>query len=119
MLGAMETIKAEDLRRILAGGRATVINVLESKDFQDKRIPSSINVPVSSPDFARRVEDQMPSKQNAVVVYCAGARCPASENAARALESAGFRRVMDFAGGLEDWEAQGLPLEGRHVGSRG
>lgn len=111
----MQTIQAHELKRILNGGDETqVINVLDPEDFRDKHIPASVNIPVSSQDFVRKVEQHVQSKSAPIVVYCARTECNASENAAKKLEQAGFTTVMDFSAGVEGWSSAGYELEGRH-----
>jgi rhodanese-related sulfurtransferase len=111
----METIKAEELKRILAGAIGTpVINVLDHDTYRDRHIPATINIPLDADDFVERVGHHVNDRTDPVVVYCASDKCNASEKAARKLEEAGFTRVRDFAPGIEGWEAAGYRLEGRH-----
>lgn len=110
----MQTIQAQELKRILNGENDTpVINVLDSEDYRDKHIPATINIPLSSDDFVRRVEQRVHSKTAPVVVYCAKTECDASEKAAMKLEGAGFTSVMDFSAGVDGWSSAGYELEGR------
>jgi rhodanese-related sulfurtransferase len=46
------------------------------------------------------------------VVYCANPACPHAAATARALTDLGYTNVRDFAGGKEEWQAAGLPVEG-------
>ena len=46
-----------------------------------------------------------------MIVYCSNAGCPTSELAVKKLQAFGFRRVLDYAAGKEDWEQAGLPLD--------
>jgi rhodanese-related sulfurtransferase len=48
-----------------------------------------------------------------IVVYCTGGH--ASILACRLLEQHGYRHVRRYAGGLADWDAAGLPLDGDGV----
>lgn len=110
----MKTLKAEELNRLIANGDdIPVINVLEAKDFNDRHIPNSINIPGTEADFVDRVQDQVADKSKPVIVYCASAECDASEKAAEKLEQAGFADVRDFADGTEGWENAGFQLAGR------
>ncbi|MEA5614553.1 rhodanese-like domain-containing protein [Nodularia spumigena] len=110
----MQTIQAQELKRILSGENDTpVINVLGPEDYRDKHIPATVNIPVSSDDFTRKVEQHVHSKSKPVVVYCAKTECDASEKAAKKLEAAGFTTVMDFSAGVAGWESAGYELEGR------
>ena len=47
-----------------------------------------------------------------IVVYCTSPDCHASVAMYWALLDAGYSNVRRYAGGLTDWEAAGLPLEG-------
>ncbi len=110
----MQTIQAKELKRILNGPDETpVINVLDPEHYRDKHIPATINIPVSSNDFVRQVEQHVHSKTAPVVVYCAKTDCDASEKAAKKLEAAGFTAVMDFEAGVDGWSSAGYELEGR------
>lgn len=113
----MQTINADEVNRLIANARRRipVINVLDSDDFEGRHIPRSINIPVESDDFVRRVEEQVDGKSDPVIVYCASAKCDASEKAARELERAGFEDVRDFAEGMEGWERAGYQADGTEV----
>ena len=50
-----------------------------------------------------------------IVVYCSNVACPASIMAYQILRSEGYNDICRYAGGLEDWEAAGYPLEGEMV----
>ncbi len=55
-----------------------------------------------------------------VVVYCTGGNCEDSEFAALLLKESGVpaEKLLVYAGGLEEWRSQGLPVEmgARHSG---
>jgi rhodanese-related sulfurtransferase len=92
-----------------------LVNVLDPEQFRDQHIPHSINIPSDRLDeFERRFE-----KDKKIVVYCASAECPASEEVANALVERGFEQVYDFEGGLDDWRAGRNPVEGRQAGGDG
>lgn len=118
----METISAEDLKRILTGADGTpVVNVLPTAEYERKHIPGTVNIPIESDEFVRRVEQRVNSKADAIVVYCMSASCDASERAAERLERAGFTNVKDYADGLDGWEQAGYRVEsgGASGGSNG
>ena len=57
----------------------------------------------NSPDFQAQVASL--DKEKPVVVYCAaGGRSP---RAAAVLVEMGFKKVFDFAGGMNEWKAAG------------
>lgn len=79
--------------------------------FQAKHIPGSLNISTPAQVAALlKPEDE-------IIVYCTNVTCPASIAAYHMLRSRGFNNVRRYSGGLEDWEAAGLPLEGEWVES--
>ncbi|MFW9785554.1 MAG: rhodanese-like domain-containing protein [Candidatus Heimdallarchaeota archaeon] len=78
--------------------------------FKAMHIPGSINI-----DSPEKVVNQL-DKLDDIVVYCASESCPASVMAYHALKSNGFPHVRRFAGGIEEWQNQGLPLVGEMIG---
>lgn len=108
----MKTMTAPDVRRVIENDPdAVVINVLDEEEYRKHHIPGSKNVPLDTPDFRQRIEALTRGKDEPVIVYCAKTECPASEKAAERLEDAGFTRVLDFEGGMDEWEKQGFPVE--------
>jgi rhodanese-related sulfurtransferase len=45
------------------------------------------------------------------VTYCSSFECEASTIAAQKLDKYGFKNVLEFKGGLEDWKKAGYPTE--------
>ena len=50
------------------------------------------------------------SREREIVIYCTDVACVASKIRAGFLVDQGFTNVSRYAGGLADWEANGLPL---------
>lgn len=109
----MKTVSANELCRIIESPqRVPVINVLDLDAYEKRRIPESVSVPLSAPNFEDKIEEQVFNKSDPVVVYCASVACDASERAAERLEHAGYVNVIDFADGIEGWACAGYRLEG-------
>jgi len=53
----------------------------------------------------------LPDRNAEIVVYCASATCQNSHIAARVLEQLGYTNVAVYAGGKQDWQEAGLPVE--------
>ena len=83
--------------------------VLGEWHFRAKHIPGSIHL--ENPEEAK--DTLKPDDE--IVVYCASVTCTASIYAYHILEKMGFKKLHRYAGGIEDWEAAGLPLEGEMV----
>ena len=76
--------------------------------FRAKHIPRSIHLGCT----ARRIRAPPGSRDDDIVVYCSNVDCNASVAAIAHLHEQGYRNVRHYAGGLIDWEAAGLPVEG-------
>lgn len=91
---------------------AVIINVLAPEDFAAGHIAGSVNVPVNGNSrFTRDVLNVAGGKHRPLVVYCASVECPASGEAARLLEDAGFTAVSVFEGGMAEWQELGGDFE--------
>jgi rhodanese-related sulfurtransferase len=92
--------RKEDFRLVMA---------LAEWAFQAKHIPGSIH-------FATMKEAiQSLHKDDEIVVYCSDENCIASTALGQLLERNGYSHVLHYAGGLQDWEQAGFPLEGTWV----
>lgn len=98
-------IDARDARRAVDEQDALLVDVRESNEWGDARIPGALHVPLS--EFQARVGD-LP-KDRPLILYCAsGAR---SNAAAGFLLGQGFPDVVNLAPGIAGWQAAGLPIE--------
>ncbi len=76
--------------------------------FADVHLPGAINIP---PDQVDRLAPRLLSDLDAeIVVYCS-ATCRNSEATARRLVELGYRRVLVYREGKEDWIEHALPVE--------
>ena len=76
--------------------------------FQGKHIPGSLNL--YTPEGLHTLDPN-----DDIVVYCSNPTCIASQYAYNLLESNGYEYVKRYAGGIEDWEKAGYPMEGEMV----
>lgn len=107
----MQSLTREQLEQMLDGSKPFhLINVLGENEYTAAHIPGSINIPLETDDFVKAVEEEVQDRQSEIVVYCASASCTASPSAAKKLEQAGFERVYDYEGGMQDWREAGLPV---------
>ena len=86
-----------------------LVMTFSEQGFLAKHIPSSLNI--YSEESAKGKID--PADE--LVLYCVNERCLASITAYRQLSEHGFTNLRRFAGGLEEWDEMGFPLEGNHV----
>jgi rhodanese-related sulfurtransferase len=88
-----------------------LVNVLGRESFAREHIPGSINVPKEE---LAKLEERFDTEKE-VIVYCASFDCDASPRAAETLARRGFRRVVDYEGGMTDWKDAGHDIA-RSVG---
>jgi rhodanese-related sulfurtransferase len=87
------------------GGELQLVMALSAHAFEAKRIPGSRHFET----VGEALEALDPHEE--IVLYCATMYCPASIYAYKLLEREGFPRVRRYAGGLDDWETAGFPIE--------
>ena len=103
----IKTISKEELKQKLdRGDNFKLVMAYGEFAFQAKHIPGSINI--SRMEDAQKLLDV----NDEIVVYCSNVSCVASQAAYQILVGKGYKNVRRYAGGLEEWEAAGLPLEG-------
>ncbi|MDQ3895849.1 MAG: rhodanese-like domain-containing protein [Actinomycetota bacterium] len=102
-------ISRQDLESKLAGRvPPQLVEALGSAYFADAHLPGAINIP---PDQVDRLAPRLlPDLDAEIVVYCS-ATCRNSEAVGRRLEDLGYRRVLVYPDGKEDWIANALPVE--------
>ena len=106
----MNLISREELKQKLdLGDKFKLVNALGEWEFNAKHIPGSINI--SKIDDAKKILN--PSDE--IIIYCSNPSCIASIIGYQALTRMGYKNVRRYAGGIEDWEEAGYPLEGSFV----
>ena len=80
-------------------------------EFEEEGYP----IAVVNIDEALGVKEVSLYTDDEIVVYCTSPECHSSIALYWALIEAGFDNVRRYSGGLTDWEAAGLPLEGDWV----
>src|SRR5262245_11000506 len=110
-------IDRERLREKLDRGDVFVIvDALSPMSFAMAHLPGAINLtPGRVDDRARR---RIPDPDTEVVVYCHSVECDSSVMVGNRLRELGYRNVLHYPGGIEDWTEAGLPLEGARVPDR-
>ncbi len=104
---AVRTIDRDELKaKLERGDDVRLVMALTEWAFRAKHIPGSIHFNSPEEMLAALQTDEE------IVVYCSNVDCLASVGAYFQLVGAGYTNVRRYAGGLQDWEGAGLPLEG-------
>jgi rhodanese-related sulfurtransferase len=92
----------EAQRRVQAG--AALVDVREIAEFEQARVPGAVLIPLS--EFAQRYTE-LPQESEVVLMCAGGVR---SAQAAQFAAQHGYR-VTNLEGGINAWNAAGLPVE--------
>jgi rhodanese-related sulfurtransferase len=85
-----------------------LIDVTPIYHFREGHIPGAVSIP--KPDI-ETLAPALLSKEEMLIVYGEDIFSNTAEMAAEKLELLGFRRIIHFPGGLEDYCKHMLPLE--------
>jgi rhodanese-related sulfurtransferase len=97
------------LERLARNPTPILVEALPEKYYRDWHLPGARHMPH---DQARALAARvLPDRAAPVVVYCSSATCQNSHIAARVLEQMGYSDVSVYAGGKQDWDEAGLPVE--------
>jgi rhodanese-related sulfurtransferase len=103
----VRTVERDELSEMIRrGDKFRLVMALNEWAFRAKHIPGSEHFNTPDELFSSL------SPEDEIVVYCTSVDCHASIALYHALVDRGYRNVRRYSGGLTDWEAAGLPLEG-------
>jgi rhodanese-related sulfurtransferase len=110
----MRLISMQELKEKLdRGDPLKLVNALGEWEYRAKHIPGSLHFPTPEETLRGLGRD------DEIVVHCSNPSCMASVALYQLLERNGYRNIRRFAGGLQEWEEAGYPLEGEIVDSQG
>ena len=102
-----DVIDVGALEELIDGDRPPVLlDVRTPAEFADEHIADSINVPLA--DLAPGAQGLPKDLAAPIVTLCNVGK--QSLTAALVLKSLGWNNTMNFAGGMNAWSAEGLPL---------
>jgi len=108
-----EDVELEEMQKIGLNHAALILDARPEIFYRLGHIPSALNLPHD--DFEKRyqaLQSTLQSHRNQlIVVYCSGLRCPDSQLVAVALQQLGYPHIRIFRGGWNDWESASLPEE--------
>jgi len=90
-----------------SGERYLLLDVLPESSYRSGHIESSASFPVDT--ITKETAQRRLAKDSRIIVYCASFNCPASTIAARRFSELGYT-VLDYKGGLKDWQDKGNTL---------
>lgn len=105
----MRKITREELKGMMdSGDKFVLIDARDHEDYDKEHLPGAISVP--SDHLGHHVSKDI-GKDETVVTYCSSFACEASTVAATKLEKYGYKNVLEFKGGLQNWKEAGYKTE--------
>ena len=106
-----ELLSAEQSYNLLKNKEAIFLDVRYEDEYQGGHIPGAILIPTNaSLDKKVQIVETI-AKEQLIVVYCENNQWRSARNFAGFLIHFGFKRVLLFDGGLEEWNNAGFPVE--------
>jgi rhodanese-related sulfurtransferase len=100
-------VKADEAAKIIAEGKAIIVDVRTAEEFKDGHIKGANNIDIMSADFEAQLGKL--DKNTPTLVHCqAGGR---SMRALKVFEKLGFTNLIHLDEGFGGWEAAGKPVE--------
>jgi rhodanese-related sulfurtransferase len=90
-----------------SGEKYILLDVLAKDSYDSGHIPGSQSFPLT--DIDKKSAQARLSKSGHIIVYCGSFQCTASTAAAKELSKLGYN-VLDYKGGLKDWQDKGNSL---------
>jgi len=101
-------ISYEQLLKIKNSGEKHVIfDVLSKDSYREGHIEGAVSFPLG--EINKETAEKMIPQGANIVVYCGSFLCKASTHAAEKLSSFGYK-VLDYKGGLQEWQEKGNKL---------
>jgi len=112
-------VSRERMRELLEGGGIVVIDARAAAEYETGHIAGAINVPYEGlAEHYDRLSQKVPLDAT-VVCYCRSVTCDDSENLAREMKFMGYRNVVTYKGGWDEWSQAGYPVESSNSGKQG
>lgn len=103
-------VSAEDLIQLVESKpNLVIIDARKRSDWEKGYIEGAVNLP-NTDTTAASLAKVVPSKATPVLFYCNGVMCGRSVKSAHVAIAAGYSNIYWFRGGIEEWEAKGLPV---------
>ena len=102
-------IDGKELKSMIdQGADFLLVDARMHEGYEREHIPGAVRMPAERiGEHALREYD----KDRTVVTYCTNTVCKSSTIAAEKLERFGFKNVLEYKAGIEDWKRAGYPTE--------
>ena len=103
---AGRTVGTHEATRLINREDGVVLDIRDKKVFDKGHIVNAVNIPLGKLD--ERITELDKHKTKPFIVVCQMGQ--QSGDAIKKLEARGYPQVFRMTGGINEWQAQGLPL---------
>jgi rhodanese-related sulfurtransferase len=107
---AIQKIHLEEAKALFDSNQAIFVDARGFYEYQKEHITGAISIPAGTAT-KKIMEFDSVLKGKIPVAYCHGIGCHLSDKTAAALFYAGYKRVLIFFGGWNEWTAAKYPVE--------
>ncbi len=100
------------VRELYESDQAVFVDARVASAFATEHIRKAVSLPLGDFDRVLPSFREKYGPASILVAYCSGYGCHDSGLLAEKLLRAGYGKVLVFEGGLPEWKAAGLPVEG-------
>lgn len=103
-------VSTKQVLELVKNKKSIIIDARNQEAFNRGHIPGSVNIPALEVFNYVEMLNLIP-RDTLIVVYCEGINCELSHILAEFLKGMNFVRIFHYAGGIEEWVKNRLPLE--------
>lgn len=107
--GAITVTSAE--AKSLFDQEVLFVDVRKDSDWDAGRIPGAVHLDNKKGVFSEASLSAEVSKDEKLVIYCNGEKCPRSAKGSQDAVAWGFKQVYYFRDGFPAWKSAGFPVE--------
>jgi len=104
------TVSAADAKALF-DNEALFVDVRKDSDWDAGRVPGAVHLDNKKGIFTEASLSAEIGKDEKVVIYCNGEKCPRSAKGSKSAVSWGFTKVFYFRDGMPAWKSAGYPVE--------
>lgn len=106
MVSGVAGISTTEAIRLMNSDDAVVVDTRPANEFKKSHILNAVHVPAAG--IADRAKEITRNQDKSIIVYCGTGN--SAQQAATKLRAKGYNRVYALKGGINAWQAGGLPV---------
>jgi rhodanese-related sulfurtransferase len=111
LTGGLPAVSLAQVLKAFNNNEALFVDARPQDFYRIGHIPGAINIPVDDFDLLFPELREKITAAVQVITYCEGASCEVSVELTEKLLMAGVDRVLIYTGGMQQWQAEGHPVE--------